>query len=93
MTIKMLLSGLLWSNMYTGFPGGSVVNNLPAGDMGSIPKSGRSLGKGNSHPLQYSCLGLPGKSHGQRNLAGYNPWGCEGVGHDLATKQQQICIH
>ena len=33
---------------------------------------------------------LPGKSHGQRSLAGYSPWGCETAGHDLATKQQQI---
>ena len=31
-----------------GFPGGTVVKNLPAnaGDVGSIPESGRSLGKG-----------------------------------------------
>ena len=28
---------------------------------------------------------LPGKSHGQRGLAGYSLWGCR-VGHDLATK-------
>ena len=33
---------------------------------------------------------MPGKSHGQRSLAGYGPWGCKRVGHDLATKQQQI---
>ena len=32
---------------------------------------------------------LPGKSHGQRNLVGYSPWGCKRVGHDLGTKQQQ----
>ena len=31
---------------------------------------------------------LPGKSHGQRSLAGYSPWGHKRVGHDLATKQQ-----
>ena len=30
---------------------------------------------------------LPGNSHGQRNLAGYSPWGCKKVGHDLATEQ------
>ena len=30
---------------------------------------------------------LPGKSHGQRSLAGYSLWGCR-VGHDLTTKQQ-----
>ena len=30
---------------------------------------------------------LPGKSHGQRSLAGYSPWGRR-AGHDGATKQQ-----
>ena len=40
------------------FPGGSVVKSPPAnaGDVGSIPGSGRSPGEGNSNPLQYSCL-------------------------------------
>ena len=44
-----------------GFPGGSVVKNLPAkaGNMGSIPGSGRSPGGGNGYPLQDSCLGNP----------------------------------
>ena len=34
------------------------VKNLSvnAGDMGSIPESGRFLGVGNDNPLQYSCL-------------------------------------
>ena len=27
-----------------------------AGDLGSIPGSGRSPGEGNGYPLQYSCL-------------------------------------
>ena len=44
-----------------GFPGGSVVKNLPAnagdiGDAGLIPGSERSPGRGNGNPLQYSCL-------------------------------------
>ena len=30
-----------------------------AGNPGSIPGSGRSPGKGNDNPLQYSCLGNP----------------------------------
>ena len=30
-----------------------------AGDTGSIPGSGRSPGKGNGNPLQYSCLENP----------------------------------
>ena len=41
-------------------------------DMGLIPGSGRSLGGGNSNPL---TILLPGKSHVQRSLAGYSPWG------------------
>ena len=43
------------------FPGGSVVkNSFPsAGDMGSIPRSGRTPGERNDNPLQYSCLGNP----------------------------------
>ena len=47
--------------MRKGFPSGSVVKNLPvnAGDLGSIPRLGRSLGEGNGNPLQYSCLGNP----------------------------------
>ena len=32
---------------------------------------------------------FPGKSHGQRSLAGYSPWDFVRVGHDLVTKQQQ----
>ena len=26
--------------------------------------------------------------HGQRSLAGYSPWSCKRIGHNLATKQQ-----
>ena len=29
---------------------------------------------------------LPGKSHGQRSLVSYGPWGCKGVRHDLVTE-------
>ena len=52
-----------------GFPGGSVVKNLPAdaGDVGDVSSTlGRegSPGEGNGNPVF-----LPGKSHGQRSLA------------------------
>ena len=30
-----------------------------AGDLGSIPGSGRSSGEGNGNPIQYSCLENP----------------------------------
>ena len=41
-----------------GFPGGSDSKEpaYNAGDMGSIPGSGRFPGEGNGNPLQYSCL-------------------------------------
>ena len=51
-------------NKSIGFPGGSVVKNLPdgtedSGDAGSIPGWGRSLGGGNGNPLQCFGLGNP----------------------------------
>ena len=44
-----------------GFPGGSVVKNLPAnaadaGDVGSMPGLVRSPREENGNPVQYSCL-------------------------------------
>ena len=44
-----------------GFPGGSEVKSsvCNAGDLGSIPGSGRSPGEGNGNPLQCSCLENP----------------------------------
>jgi len=41
-----------------------------AGDMGSIPGSGRSLGR----KWQPTLVFLPGEFHGQRGLVGYSPW-------------------
>ena len=44
-----------------GFPGGSVVDSLPANaeDAGSIPGSERSPGEGNGNSLQSYCLESP----------------------------------
>ena len=44
-----------------GFPGGSLVKNLPAnagdmGDMDLFPRSIRSTRTGDGNQLQYSCL-------------------------------------
>ena len=52
------MTGQLSTVPNKGFPGGSVVKNLPAnaGDMGSIPGSGISPGERNGNPLQSSCL-------------------------------------
>ena len=61
----------------------SLVKNPPAnaGDVGSIPGSGRSPGVENGNPLQYSCL---------ENPMGWGVWcatvyGDARVRHDLAT--------
>ena len=50
-----------------------MVQNPPAmaGDVGGIPGSGRSPGEGNG----LIQVLLPGKSQGQRSLAGDSPWG------------------
>ena len=57
---KMALYSVVPSKQM-GFPAGSVVKNPPAnaGELSSIPWSGRSPGEGNGNPLQYSYLGNP----------------------------------
>ena len=68
------------------FPGGSVVS-LPVEDMVSAPGSGRSP----VEEMTTHSVFLPGKSYGQRSLAGYiQSTGSQRVGNDLATKQQQL---
>ena len=72
---------------YQGFPCSSIGKESAcnAGDPGSIPGSGRSLGEGNGNPLQYSCL---------ENLMDRGAWqatvhGVARVGHDLATEERE----
>ena len=71
-----------------GFPGGSVVKNLPAnaGDAGSVPGLGRPPGEGNGTPLQYSCLGNSMDREAWQAIA----HGVAKVRHDLVTEQQHI---
>ena len=67
-----------------GFPGGSdgKESACNAGDLGLIPRLGRSPGGGHGNPLHYSFLEDP---HGQRSLVGCSPWGRR-VGHDCRTQ-------
>ena len=55
------MSELVIHTLQEGNPMWPVVMNLPAnaGDMGSIPRLGRSPGEGNGNPLQYSFLENP----------------------------------
>ena len=60
-TSALGLDGPAYCHNAQGFPAGSAVKDLPAnaGDVGLIPGSGRSPGKGSGDPLQYSCLENP----------------------------------
>ena len=53
-----------------GFPGGSdgKESACSAGDLSSVPGSGRSPGAGNGNPLQYACLRNP------MNRGASSPW-------------------
>ena len=61
------------SRVPRGFPGGAVVKESTshAGDVGLIPEWERSP-RGGWQPTPVLLLG---KSHGQRSLAAYSPWG------------------
>ena len=70
-----------------------------AGDVGLIPGSGRSPGERPGfepwvkkitwrRKRQPTPIFLLGKSHGQRSLADYSPWGHKRVRQDSATEQQ-----
>ena len=67
---------LIW-----GFTGGSEGKGSAcnAGDLGSIPGSGRSRGEGNGNPLQYPCL---------ENLMDKGAWWA--AVHGVAKSQTQL---
>ena len=73
----------------TGRGNDSKESTYNAGDLGSIPGSGRSPGGGHSNPLQYSCLENP---YGQRSLEGYAPWDCKesDMTERLSTAQHMV---
>ena len=75
------LHAILWSFYFpSGSDGKASVYN--AGDLGSIPGSGRFSGEGNGNPLQYSCLENPMDGGACCRLLSR---GLQRVGHDWAT--------
>ena len=52
-----------------------------AGDLGSVPGSGRSPGKGNGYPLQYPCL---------KNPMDRAAWPCGPWGHPESDVMEQL---
>ena len=75
-----------------GFPGGAVVKNPPAnaGDVrrGYDPWVGKIPW---SRKWQPTPIFLPGKSHGQKNLADYRLWGHKEL--DTTPARQCLLIH
>ena len=73
-----------WIMAFSCFPHSSVGKESAcnAGDLGSIPGSGRYPGEGNGNPLQYSRLENPM----DRGVWRATAHGIARVGHDLATK-------
>jgi len=58
-----------------GFPGGSVVKNLPAMQKTRVQSLVRKIPWGKE--WLPTPVFLPGEFHGQRSLEGYSPWGCK----------------
>ena len=72
--------------LWRGFPGGSVIKNLPAKaenarDGGLTPGSGRSPGRGNGNLFQYSCL---------KNSKDRGAW--QATVHGLAKRRTQLSM-
>ena len=59
----------------------------------------RILSLGQEDPPERECqpipVFMPRKSHEQRSLVGYSPWGLKRAGHNLVTKNnnQQLYLH
>ena len=68
-----------------GFPGGSdgEETDCSAGDLGSIPRSGRSSGEGNCYPLQY--YGICKYMQNQRKMYNRTPFN-----HEINVQQNPI---
>ena len=71
-----------WLWLQNVFPGGTMIKNLPANTGGEtdVSSSGFNPWLGNipwRRKWQTTPVLLPGKSHGQRSLAGYSPGGCK----------------
>ena len=76
--------------MTLGFPNGSAAKNPLQCRRNRIkPWMGKIPWR---RKWQSTPVFLPGKSHGQKSLAGYRPWGCKRVRHDFVTKQQWITL-
>ena len=75
------VSPRIWATLNTKPCSEVKVSASNAGNLGSIPGSGRSPGEGNGNPLQYSCLENPMDEEPGR----LQSTALQRVGHDWAT--------
>ena len=71
----------VYTNIYVSLVAGSdsKESTSNAGDLGSVPESGRSPGEGNGYPLQYFCWG---------NSMDREAW--QSIVHGVAKSQRQL---
>ena len=92
-----LEKGRLPTPVFLSFPGVSdgKESTCNVGDLGLVPRLGRSLKGGHGNPFQYSWLENP---HGQRSLASYNSWDHSRIGlsdqaqHSTVFWQRGRCV-
>ena len=72
-------------NFYLDFPSDSAVKDLPARQETQVPWVRKIPWRRKWQPTP---VFLPEKSHGERSLSGYSPWGHKRFGHNLSIKQQ-----
>ena len=74
-TNKGTLNFKLPAYLSLGFPGDSVVKNLPAVQEMQVLSLSREVPQ--EKEMAPTPVFLPGKAHGQRSLVSYSPWGCK----------------
>ena len=83
-----------------GFPGGSAgkESSCNAGDLGSIPRLGRSPGEGKGYPLQYSGLEnskdhiVHGFAKSRTRLSDFQSWKCPIVDGELGLSKLRVTV-
>ena len=73
--ISFIIGEIITKSLLMGVPSGSVVKNLPLMQETQVQSLGREDPQ--RRAWKPTPVFLPRKSHGQRRLVGYGPWGCK----------------
>ena len=97
-SLFVLIGCIQWTSVpqllcLRGFPGGSAVKNLPAIQETQGHKFNPWVREDPlSRKWQPTPIFLPGKSHGQRSLTGYSPWGHKELDMTAWLKITILCL-